>query len=135
MSILNFMKKLFSYLSALFALAFILWLISFYGPNFLSVVTENYSVIIFVIIFLAIYLIPSSNAISRDHKDKKAIFALNILLGWTALGWIASLIWSYTGVDNRKKKHDDQVNSKACIFCAESIKLEAKICRFCNKEQ
>ena len=25
--------------------------------------------------------------------------------------------------------------TKKCIFCAEDIKVEAKICRFCNKEQ
>jgi hypothetical protein len=27
-----------------------------------------------------------------------AIFLLNLLLGWTALGWIAALVWSFTEV-------------------------------------
>jgi len=47
---------------------------------------------------LSIYLIPWVIAIARDHHNKTAIFMLNVLLGWTALGWIIALIWSFTHV-------------------------------------
>jgi hypothetical protein len=30
------------------------------------------------------------------HRDTAAICALNILLGWTALGWISAFVWSLT---------------------------------------
>lgn len=42
------------------------------------------------------YLIPTLAAASEKHHNLRAIAALNILLGWTALGWIAALIWALT---------------------------------------
>ena len=44
----------------------------------------------------AIYFLPSFIAFSRQHKNKIAIFLLNLLLGWTILGWVGSLVWSVT---------------------------------------
>jgi hypothetical protein len=46
---------------------------------------------------LALYFAPAIIAGSRGHLSAPAIFALNLLLGWTALGWIAALVWSLTG--------------------------------------
>ena len=37
-------------------------------------------------------------AMNRRHQNAMAIFLLNLLLGWTALGWIVALIWSFTEV-------------------------------------
>lgn len=42
----------------------------------------------------AIYFLPSIIAGSRGHMSAAAIVALNLLLGWTALGWILALVWS-----------------------------------------
>lgn len=50
-------------------------------------------------ILLALYFLPSVIAFSRDHHDKFGIFALDLLLGWTVLGWIAALVWSLTAVN------------------------------------
>lgn len=45
--------------------------------------------------FLAIiYFAPSVIAILRGHLNMGALITLNILLGWTVLGWIAALVWS-----------------------------------------
>ena len=44
----------------------------------------------------AVYFLPSFIAFSRQHKNKIAIFLLNLLLGWTVLGWVGSLVWSVT---------------------------------------
>ena len=43
-----------------------------------------------------VYLVPSINAYDRRHHNLAAIVVLNVLLGWTALGWIIALVWSYT---------------------------------------
>ncbi len=46
---------------------------------------------------LAIYFLPAIVASTRGHMSSGAIFVLNLLLGWTALGWIIALVWSFTG--------------------------------------
>ena len=44
----------------------------------------------------AIYLLPAVIADYRHHRNRRAIMALNILLGWTFLGWVIALVWSLT---------------------------------------
>lgn len=46
----------------------------------------------------ALYLLPGIVAERRGHHNKGAIIILNILLGWTVIGWIAALVWSATAV-------------------------------------
>ena len=43
---------------------------------------------------LSLYLLPSIVALERRNKDKLAIFILNLLLGWTLLFWVISLVWA-----------------------------------------
>ncbi len=50
--------------------------------------------IILALFLLALYLAPTIIAISTDHKQITAIVLLNILLGWTIIGWVGALIWS-----------------------------------------
>lgn len=52
---------------------------------------------ILFLILCALYFLPSMVAAGRHHNSTAAIIALNLLLGWTGLGWIASLVWSLTG--------------------------------------
>ena len=53
-----------------------------------------------LIILAIVYFIPAIIAIARKHRSKEAIFALNLLLGWTCLGWVIALIWSLTSPQN-----------------------------------
>ena len=56
--------------------------------------------IFLVISFLFFYFIPFIVAHERRHRNYEAIGALNALLGWTVLGWIAALVWALT--DNKR---------------------------------
>ncbi|MBN1325876.1 superinfection immunity protein [Candidatus Falkowbacteria bacterium] len=53
-------------------------------------------VLFYWLIVLGIYFIPTFQAINSHKKNKGAIFALNLLLGWTIIGYIVALIWSLT---------------------------------------
>jgi hypothetical protein len=57
--------------------------------------------IIFVGFMLAavIYVSPALVAMARGHRNRFAILILNILLGWTVVGWVFVLIWSLAGGD------------------------------------
>lgn len=45
-------------------------------------------------VMLVLYELPAIVAYRRDHRQFPAILLLNILLGWTILGWVAAFIWS-----------------------------------------
>jgi len=58
-------------------------------------------IVIVVGVGVLLYLLPAFIAGVRHHQNQGAIFVLNLLLGWTILGWIASLVWVCTSVDPR----------------------------------
>jgi Superinfection immunity protein len=50
------------------------------------------TVILLVLMF--VYLVPTLIAAARHTKNRIAIFNLNLLLGWTLIGWVVALFWS-----------------------------------------
>ena len=44
-----------------------------------------------------IYFLPAMVAVTRQHPSLVALVTLNVLLGWTVLGWIAALMWGLSG--------------------------------------
>lgn len=50
--------------------------------------------ILIVLVLVLVYFLPSVVAYSRAHKNKIAIFSLNLLAGWTFIGWVAVFVWS-----------------------------------------
>ncbi len=49
-----------------------------------------------VVGLIALYLVPTAIAGGRQHRNVASIAVLNILLGWTVLGWIGALVWAFT---------------------------------------
>ncbi|MDM5069782.1 superinfection immunity protein [Aeromonas salmonicida] len=49
-----------------------------------------------LLVVVLLYFIPLFVAVVRGHRNATAIAALNLLLGWTVLGWIGSFVWSLT---------------------------------------
>lgn len=43
------------------------------------------------ILFWALYLTPTIVAVTRKHHQKGAIIVINVLLGWTFIGWVVAL--------------------------------------------
>jgi hypothetical protein len=50
------------------------------------------TVIMLVLMFL--YLVPTLIAAARYRHNRIVIFNLNLLLGWTLIGWVVVLFWS-----------------------------------------
>lgn len=53
-----------------------------------------WSIILFIV-GLFFYFLPTFIAYRRRHKNRTAILVLNIFLGWTLIGWIVALVWSF----------------------------------------
>lgn len=47
-----------------------------------------------IAIGLALYFLPTLIARFRDAVSGGAIFLVNLLFGWTMLGWILCLVWA-----------------------------------------
>lgn len=59
-------------------------------------ISETIFMGIFFSILLALYLLPGLIAVSKGKNNRTAIFILNLLVGWTLIGWLIALIWSLT---------------------------------------
>jgi len=52
---------------------------------------------LFLLPFLIIsYIFPSIIAFSRKHNNKVPILIVNLIFGWTFIGYIIAFIWSFT---------------------------------------
>ncbi|MGP6189176.1 MAG: superinfection immunity protein [Vulcanimicrobiaceae bacterium] len=104
----------------------------------------------------ALYFAPTLVAMSRKHSSTVAILVLNLLLGWTALGWIVALVWALN-VD-RKVVDVNVTNAppprpveryyppieaapaaalpdeRECPHCLSRIPTRATACRFCQRD-
>ena len=55
------------------------------------------SILLFLIIAsIAIYFVPTLVAESRNHKNRRTIFVLNLFFGWSFIGWVLALAWACT---------------------------------------
>lgn len=53
-------------------------------------------------LLIGCYFIPAVIAFTRGHHNRVAIFILNLLLGWTVLGWVAAIVWACTAIKGDK---------------------------------
>ena len=51
-------------------------------------------ILLFVVIGLAFYFLPTLIALLRNHHQWGAIGVINLFFGWTFIGWVVSLAWS-----------------------------------------
>lgn len=111
-----------------------------------------------------LYFLPAVIAAARGHHQAGAIFVLDLLLGWTLLGWIVAIVWSFTATGSGVPPavYDEtgtlpsgsaesevpwayplfepsgadaaSAGTKTCPDCAEAVKAAARVCRFCGYE-
>ncbi len=69
-----------------------------------------------------------------DHRRRPSgaafggIFLLDLLFGWTVIGWLGTLIWACTD------EPEQAAGRVPCPFCAEAILPAAKVCPHCRRD-
>ena len=81
---------------------------------------------------LLLYFLPS--IIGRDKRDATGIFLLNLLLGWTGIGWIIALIWAVSAAPASRHYVYVPVDSRYCCQCGAVVAYPgAHFCTACGR--
>jgi hypothetical protein len=59
-----------------------------------------------IAVLIALYFLPTLVATMRGHRSAGSILALNLLLGWTFIGWAIAFVWSFSGNTNAAARED-----------------------------
>ncbi len=125
--------------------------------------TNSIAAVFAVIFFLSaicLYFLPSIEASFRKHENMIPVAMLNLLLGWTFIGWVVAYIWSLkkplvqqiepvyagpilTASPVRSQEATPASSSdgltqkreiKQCPFCAEDVLVSAIKCKHCGSD-
>jgi hypothetical protein len=58
---------------------------------------DNTIIVVLMILIVAIYMLPTLIAYGRDHPRRSMITLVNILFGWTLVGWLVVFVWALMG--------------------------------------
>jgi hypothetical protein len=68
-----------------------------YGNGLFAALPKGIFMSVTLFLLAAIfYFVPFAVAQMRGQRNATAIFVLNLLLGWTLLGWVGALVWACT---------------------------------------
>lgn len=81
---------------------------------------------------VALYFAPLICAKLREQHNIGVILLVNLFLGWTLVGWVVALAFAFA--DRKEDVVQPAGPEMKCPMCAEMVKAEAKICRFCGHE-
>jgi tetratricopeptide (TPR) repeat protein len=74
------------------------------------------ALIILGILALVLYFLPTILSLILRRRNTLAIFAMNLLLGWTLVGWVVALVWALT-----------KDNQNQTVIIKNEIKTDSKV--------
>ena len=103
----------------------------------MAVLSGNFGTLgFFMGVLGAAYFVPTFVAIVQKRANLQTIFLLNLVLGWTIVGWVVALIWA-VGPRERKRGRSRlpwsrDAGRKPCPSCGRSLRKETRQCRHCG---
>lgn len=84
----------------------------------------------FVIFSILLYFLPT--LIARDKADVMAIFLVNLLFGWTVIGWFVALIWACAAERYVPVRVVPVSSGRFCSRCGTLSPYGAHFCAACG---
>lgn len=94
---------------------------------------------IFWLVSLFLYFLPAF--LARNKPNFTSILILNILAGWTFIGWIIALVWALSSDSQRPAAAPSQGTPPAasgsffCTTCGQPCQAGARFCSSCGAAQ
>ncbi|WP_259482492.1 superinfection immunity protein [Shewanella baltica] len=116
-----------------------------------AVQLKEFSSLFIFLVPIIIYFCPMYVAYFNKQPNFYSIFALNLFLGWTLVGWVVALVWALKSHEPIKTVNvtvsqptpaptpvqpspTSPKQTKQCPYCAEDILMAAKKCKHCGSE-
>jgi len=81
-----------------------------------------------IVALILLYFCPTMIAVDRRARPLGLVVLLNLVLGWTIVGWFAALLIALLSPTLPAR------TTRNCPHCAEPIKVEARVCPHCRNE-
>ena len=82
-------------------------------------------------ICVALYFLPS--IVGKDKRNIGAIFTLNLLLGWTLIGWVVALVWAMTQEAPLQVVIQGPMPPAGfCLGCGTAVPANSQFCGKCG---
>ncbi len=66
---------------------------------------QNLFTVFLVVAGVWLYIMPTLEAYKSNHPQRRAITMLNVLAGWTFIGWVVAMVWAR--IENPYDKRPD----------------------------
>ena len=85
----------------------------------------------FLILSMLLYFLPT--IIGRDKADVMGIFLVNLLFGWTVIGWFVALIWACAAERYVPVRTVPVSSGRFCSRCGALSPYGAQFCAACGR--
>jgi hypothetical protein len=85
----------------------------------------------FLIFSILLYFLPA--LIGRHKTDAMGIFIVNLLFGWTVIGWIIALIWACAAERYVPVRFVPVTSGRFCCQCGGLSPYGAHFCAACGR--
>lgn len=65
-----------------------------------------------LVALLGIYLLPTTIALLRKHRNTLSIAIINTTLGWTLIGWVVALVMAVWQKDDPKPLYNTRTGER-----------------------
>ncbi|HEX4545252.1 MAG TPA: superinfection immunity protein [Candidatus Acidoferrum sp.] len=85
----------------------------------------------FLLFSILLYFLPA--IIGRHKPDAMGIFIVNLLFGWTVIGWIMALIWACAAERYVPVRFVPVSSGRFCSACGSLAPYGAHYCGACGR--
>ena len=97
--------------------------------------SDGIGAVVLFLIAVSIYFLPA--IVGKDKRNAGAILVLNLLLGWTLIGWVVALVWAMTTEPQAASESPaallpSVVPTYRCPRCQQPVLRDAQGCANCG---